>query len=55
MYYNFETKDEALVYYHNILASYHNTEDVLYAVIMISNEYGNIELKEIVDHKVEPE
>lgn len=51
----YATHDAALVSYHQTLASYHNAEDVLYAVVMIVNEYGNVEIKEIVDHKVEPE
>ena len=49
------TKEQALVAYHNTLASYHNAEDVLYAVVMIINEYGNTEIKEIVDHTPAPE
>ena len=51
----YATRDAALVSYHQTLAAYHNAEDVLYAVVMIVNEYGNVEIKEIVDHKVEPE
>ena len=51
----FETKDDALVAYHQILAAYHNATDVLYAVVQIQNEYGNVELMEIVNHKPEPE
>ena len=51
----FETKDAALVSYHNILAAYHNAADVLFAVVEIMNEYGNIEIMEIVDHRPEPE
>ncbi len=43
--------DKALVHYHQTLANFHNAEDVLYAVIEIQNEYGNVEIKEIVDHK----
>ena len=51
----FDTKDKALVNYHNTLAAYHNAEDVLYAVVEILNEVGNCENKEIVDHRPEPE
>ena len=51
----YETKEQALVAYHNILAAYHNAEDVFYAVVMIVNEYGNTEIKEIVDHTPAPE
>ena len=51
----YETKEQALVAYHNALAAFHNAEDVLYAVVMIINEYGNVETKEIVDHKPAPE
>lgn len=50
----FDAHDAALVHYHQTLASYHNAQDVLYAVVMIVNEYGNTEIKEIVNHKVEP-
>ncbi len=48
-------KDKALVAYHQTLASFHNAEDVLYAVVEIQNEYGNTEIKEIVDHTPAPE
>lgn len=48
-------KTAALVAYHNTLAAYHNAADVLYAVVMIATENGNIEIKEIVDHIPEPE
>lgn len=51
----YETKDAALVAYHNTLAAFHNAEDVLYAVVQIVNELGNVELMEIVNHKPEPE
>lgn len=49
------TIEQAKVAYHNTLAAFINAEDVLYAVVMIVNEYGNVEIKEIVDHKFEPE
>ena len=53
-------KNSAIVSYHNTLASYHNAKDVLYAVVQIHDEYGNIlggqtGYKEIVDHRVQPE
>lgn len=51
----FEDHDAALVHYHQTLATYHNAEDVLYAVVEIQNEYGNVEIKEIVNHKPAPE
>lgn len=51
----YDTRDKALVAYHQTLATFHNAEDVLYAVVKIENEYGNTELMEIVDHKPEPE
>lgn len=47
--------DKALVHYHQTLATFHNAEDVLYAVIEIQTEYGNTEIKEVVDHKAAPE
>ena len=43
------------VAYHNILSAYHNADDVLYAVVQIVNEYGNVEIMEIVNHIPEPE
>lgn len=46
----FDDRDKALVHYHQTLANYHNAEDVRYAVVMIVNEYGNTEIKEIVNH-----
>lgn len=51
----YESKDEAIVAYHQILAAYHNAEDVLYAIVQMTNEYGNVEIMEIVDHKPTPE
>ena len=51
----YNTRDAALVAYHQTLANYHNAQDVLYACVMIINEYGNVEIKEIVDHKPLPE
>jgi len=51
----YENHDSALVHYHQTLASFHNAEDVLYAVVMIVNEIGNTEIKEIVNHKPAPE
>lgn len=51
----YDSKDAALVAYHQILAAYHNAADVLYAIVQIVNELGNVEIMEIVDHKPEPE
>ena len=51
----YTTRENELVAYHNILAAYHNADDVLYAVVQIVNEYGNVEMMEIVDHKPVPE
>lgn len=51
----YETKDAALAAYHQILAAYHNAADVLYAIVQIVNEMGNVEIMEIVNHKPEPE
>lgn len=50
----YDAKDKALVAYHQTLANFHNASDVLYAVVEIQNEYGNTEIKEIVDHKPAP-
>lgn len=45
--------EAAQVAYHNILAAYHNAEDVLYAVVEILDEYGRIVggYSETVDHR----
>lgn len=51
----FDNHDKALIHYHQTLANYYNAEDVRYAVVMIVNEYGNTEIKEIVDHTPAPE
>lgn len=51
----YNDKTAALVAYHNTLSAYHNAADVLYAVVEIQNEVGNVEMKEIVDHKPIPE
>ena len=34
---------------------YHNADDVLYAVVQMVNEIGNVEIMEKVDHKPAPE
>lgn len=46
--------NSALVSYHNTLATYHNAQDVLYAVVEILTENGNIQILEIVDHREQP-
>lgn len=51
----YSSKESAIVAYHQILAAYHNAEDVLYAIVQMTNEYGNVEIMEIVDHKPAPE
>lgn len=51
----YSTLESALVNYHRTLASFHNAEDVLYAVVEILNENGTVENLEIVDHRPEPE
>ena len=51
----YDTKEAALVAYHNALAAYHNAADVKYAVAEIVNGYGDVEIKEIVDHIPAPE
>lgn len=51
----YDSLERAQVAYHNILAAYHNAEDVLYAVVEILASNGNPVIKEIVDHIPEPE
>ena len=51
----YSSEKDARVEYHNTLASYHNADDVLYAIVQIVNELGNCVIMEIVDHKPTPE
>lgn len=51
----YDSLERAQVAYHNILAAFHNAEDVLYAVVEILNGNGDSQIKEIVDHRPEPE
>ena len=51
---NKTARDKALVHYHQTLANYHNADDVLYAVVQMVNEIGNVEIMEKVDHKPAP-
>ncbi len=47
--------ESAQIAYHNSLASLHNASDVLYAIVKIEDGvYGNLEAREIVDHRPEP-
>lgn len=52
----YDALTNAQVAYHNTLASFHNAEDVLYAVVEILDEYGRIVggYSETVDHRPEP-
>lgn len=53
----FDNADLAKTNYHTKLAAFHNASDVLYAVVLILDEYGK-ELKgfrEIVDKRPTPE
>lgn len=52
---NKTARDKALVSYHQTLAMYHNADDVLYAIVQMVNEIGNVEIMEKVDHKPAPE
>lgn len=52
---NKSARDKALVSYHQTLAMYHNADDVLYAIVQMVNEIGNVEIMEKVDHKPTPE
>ena len=51
----YDTLEKAQVAYHNTLASFHNASDVLYAIVKIEDAvYGNLQAREIVDHRPEP-
>ena len=49
----YDTLESAVVAYHNTLASYHNAQDVLYAVVQIHDGYGRVVggYIETVDHR----
>ena len=53
----FDDFDKAKVNYHQTLATLHNAEDVLVAVVKIVDEFGNPMdgFREVVDHTPEPE
>ena len=56
----YDKLETAQVVYHQTLASYHNAQDVLYAVVEILDEYGRVVggsngYTEIVDHRTKPE
>ena len=51
----YPTLEKAQVAYHDTLKNYHNADDVLFAVVEILNENGDSQIKEIVDHRPEPE
>lgn len=51
----YDNQNSAIVAWHTTCATFHNAADVLYAVVQIINEYGNVERMEIVDHKPTPE
>lgn len=53
----FEDLEKAKVSYHQSLATLHNASDVLTAVVIIVDEYGNIMpgFREVVDHTPTPE
>lgn len=50
----YDTLEKAQVAYHQILASWHNANDVLFAVAEIVNSVGDCYIKEIVDHREQP-
>lgn len=56
----YSNADSAKVAYHNLLATLHNADDVLYAVVELLDEYGRVlggysGYKEEVDHRPQPE
>lgn len=53
----FDDFDKAKVNYHQSLATLHNADDVLVAVVKIVDEFGNNMdgFREVVDHTPEPE
>lgn len=53
----YDNFDGAKVRYHQLLAAFHNADDVLVAVVKIEDQYGNPMdgFREVVDHTPEPE
>lgn len=53
----YDNFDSAKVRYHQILATYHNADDVEMAAVKVVDEYGNPMdgFREIVDHRPEPD
>ena len=53
----YENADLAKTNYHTKLAAFHNASDVLYAVVLILDEYGKelMGFREIVDKRPTPE
>lgn len=51
----YESRNGALVAYHQTLANFHNATDVLYAAVEILNENGVVIQSEIVDHRPAPQ
>lgn len=50
----YPTREAALIAYHQTLASYHNADDVDFAVVEVLDEYGSVEISEIVNHRRAP-
>ncbi len=52
----YQTLDSAVVAYHQTLASFHNAQDVLYAIVQVHDMYGRVVggYTETVDHRPEP-
>lgn len=52
----YDAYENAIVAYHQTLATFHNAADVKYAIVSIQDgNTGNTLIKEIVDHIPEPE
>lgn len=53
----YQTLDSAVVAYHQTLASFHNAQDVLYAIVQIHDMYGRVVggYIETVDHRANAE
>lgn len=53
----YPTLNNAVVAYHQILATYHNADDVLFAIVQVHDMYGRVVggYVETVDHRPEPD
>lgn len=50
-----EAERKAIVNFHNTCATYHNSTDVLFALVKVEDYQGGLRKGEIIDHRPKPE